>query len=72
MTIAPPGQHTYNGCLIRALCVCGGGGVCGRGGGMCGREEGCVEGRRDVWKGGGICGRGELNRCMCKWLANSM
>ena len=21
MTIAPLGQHTYNGCLIRALCV---------------------------------------------------
>ena len=23
MTIAPLGQHTYDGCLIRALCVCG-------------------------------------------------
>ena len=41
MTIAPPGQHTYDGCLIRALCACvcvwGGGGVCGKG--------------RGVWKG---------------------
>ena len=24
MTIAPLGQHTYDGCLIRALCVWGG------------------------------------------------
>ena len=34
MTIAPLGQHTYDGCLIRALCVCGEGG------------KGCVEGGR--------------------------
>ena len=32
MTIAPLGQHTYDGCLIRALCVWGGGRE-GRGGG---------------------------------------
>ena len=36
MTIAPLGQHTYDGCLIRALCVWG---EVGEGGG-----GGCVEG----------------------------
>ena len=42
MTIAPLGQHTYDGCLIRALCVVvrwegEGGGE--RGGGRCGRRK---------------------------------
>ena len=37
MTIAPLGQHTYDGCLIRALCVWGEVGE--GGGGMCGRRK---------------------------------
>ena len=44
MTIAPLGQHTYDGCLIRALCVVvrwERKGVRGGGGGGGGR---CVEG----------------------------
>ena len=40
MTIAPLGQHTYDGCLIRALCVWGEVGEGGGGGGGWG----------DVWK----------------------
>ena len=41
MTIAPLGQHTYDGCLIRALCVWGEVGEGGGGGGgeMCGRRK---------------------------------
>ena len=43
MTIAPLGQHTYDGCLIRALCVWGevgeGGGGGGGGGGDVWKEE---------------------------------
>ena len=36
MTIAPLGQHTYDGCLIRALCVWGGMGE-GGGGSLTGK-----------------------------------
>ena len=39
MTIAPLGQHTYDGCLIRALCVWGEVGEGGGGGEMCGRRK---------------------------------
>ena len=42
MTIAPLGQHTYDGCLIRALCVwgeVGEGGGGGGGGETCGRRK---------------------------------
>ena len=42
MTIAPLGQHTYDGCLIRALCVWGG---MGEGG------DGRGKGWGGVWKG---------------------